>query len=126
MLAFGLVHSWWAVLAVPSAVLIGLAFAGAGAAGSTYIRSWFDFDFINLALLPMFLFSGTFFPMSRYPDWLRVVVRCTPLYQGVALERALALGHPTWASIGHALYLAALGLTGMRIAARRLTMILSS
>ena len=126
MLAFGLVHSWWAVLAVPAAVLIGLAFAGAGCAGSTYIRSWFDFDFVNLALLPMFLFSGTFFPLSRYPDWLALLIRCTPLYQGVALLRALVIGNPTWASLGHASYLVILGFFGMRVASRRLARLLTS
>lgn len=126
MLAFGLVHSWWALLAVPSAVLIGLAFAGVGCAGSTFIRSWFDFDYVNLALIPMFLFSGTFFPMSRYPDWLGVVVRGTPLYQGVALLRALVLGNPNWASVLHAVYLAVIGVVGMRVAGRRLARLLTS
>jgi lipooligosaccharide transport system permease protein len=126
MIAFGLVQSWWAVLAVPAAVLIGFAFAGAGAAVTSHIRSWYDFDLINLALMPMFLFSGTFFPLSRYPDWLATVVRCTPLYQGVALERALILGRPGLASVGHALYLAALGAVCLRIATRRLARLLTA
>jgi lipooligosaccharide transport system permease protein len=78
----GLVHSWWAVFAVPAGLLIGAAFAGAGIAGTTFMRSWMDFDFVNLALIPMFLFSGVFFPLSQYPDWLEWVVRVTPLYQG--------------------------------------------
>src|SRR3954451_17296361 len=105
MLAFGLVHSAWAVFAVPAAMLIGFAFASVGAAGTTFMRSWVDFDYINLALMPMFLFSGTYFPMSRYPGWLAAIVRCTPLYQGVALERALLLGGVDWTSVAHALYL---------------------
>jgi lipooligosaccharide transport system permease protein len=126
MLAFGLVHSWWAVLAVPAAVLIGFAFAGAGAAVTSYLRSWYDFDLINLALMPMFLFSGTFFPLERYPDWMATVVRSTPLYQGVALERALLLHRPDLTSLGHALYLAAVGAIGLAIATRRLARLLTA
>ena len=70
MVAFGLVSSWWAVLAVPAALLIAFAFAGAGLGLTTFMRSWVDFDYVNLALVPMFLFSATFFPISRYPDAL--------------------------------------------------------
>ncbi|MCU1426687.1 MAG: type transporter [Actinomycetia bacterium] len=120
MVAFGLVSSWWALLAVPSAVLIGFAFAGAGLAATTFMRSFVDFDYVNLAMVPLFLFSATFFPLSRYPTALGLVVRATPLYQGVAIERALVLGHVDWSLIAHAAYLAALGFVGMRIAARRI------
>ena len=63
--------SWWALLAVPAAVLIGFAFAGAGLGVTTFMRSWVDFDYVNLALVPLFLFSATFFPISRYPDALQ-------------------------------------------------------
>jgi lipooligosaccharide transport system permease protein len=126
MMLFGLVHSWWAVLSVPAAVLIGFAFAGAGAAVTSHLRSWYDFDLINLALMPMFLFSGTFFPLTRYPGWMATVVRCTPLYQGVALERALLLHHPDPASLGHALYLVLMGAAGLRIATRRLALLLTA
>ena len=125
MLVFGLVHSWWALLGVPAAVLIGFAFAGAGAAGTGFMRSWYDFDFVNMALVPMFLFSGTFFPLDRYPTWLEWVVRCTPLYQGVALERALVLGAVDWSSLVHATYLIVLGAIGVRIASRRLAVLLT-
>jgi lipooligosaccharide transport system permease protein len=62
MLALGLIHSWWAVFALPATVFIGFAFAGAGIAAVTYMRSWQDFDILNLAILPMFLFSATFLP----------------------------------------------------------------
>jgi lipooligosaccharide transport system permease protein len=126
MLAFGMVESWWAVLAVPAAVLIGWAFAGAGAAATSYVRSWYDFDLINLALIPMFLFSGTFFPLSRYPEWFATVVRCTPLYQGVALERALVLGNLSLATLGHALYLLVMGSVCVWIATRRLARLLTA
>ena len=68
MLLFGLVQSWWAVLALPAAVLISFGFATAGILGTTFIRSWLDFDKVNMFIIPMFLFSATFFPLSQYPD----------------------------------------------------------
>ena len=120
MMLFGLVDSAWAVFAIPVAVLVGFAFAGAGLAATTYMRSFIDFDYVNLALVPLFLFSATFFPLSRYPDALEWVVRCTPLYQGVALERALILGDVHWTLLVHVAYLSAMGAAGVQIAARRL------
>src|SRR3954452_24573182 len=74
------VTSWWAVLPLPAAVLIGQAFAGVGMAATTYMRSWQDLDLVQLAVLPMFLFSATFYPLSTYPPALRWVVEITPLY----------------------------------------------
>jgi lipooligosaccharide transport system permease protein len=119
-----LVQSWWAVLAVPTALLIGFAFAGAGLAATTFMRSFVDFDYVNLAMVPLFLFSATFFPISRYPEVLGWIVRCTPLYQGVVIERALVLGHVDWTLLLHAAYLAIMGFVGMRIAARRINFLL--
>jgi lipooligosaccharide transport system permease protein len=124
MLAMGLVHSAWAVLAVPVALLIGFAFAGAGMAGTTYMRSWQHFEFVTLATLPMFLFSASFYPLSVYPGPLQVVVECTPLYQGVALLRGLTLGAVGPGMLLQAVYLAALGLAGLRIASRRISRLL--
>ena len=126
MLAMGLVHSPWAVLTVPVALLIGFAFAAMGMAGTTYMRSWQQFEFITLATLPMFLFSGSFYPLSVYPAGLRIVVECTPLYQGVALLRGLTLGAVGPGMLWHALYLAVLGLAGLAIATRRIGALLLS
>jgi lipooligosaccharide transport system permease protein len=120
MLLFGLVPSWWALLVVPAAVLIGFAFAGAGLAATTFMRSWVDFDYVTLALIPLFLFSATFFPLTRYPAGLQAVIRLTPLYQGVVIERSLVLGDVQWTLLVHAAYLALMGAIGLRIAARRI------
>jgi lipooligosaccharide transport system permease protein len=120
MLALGLVPSWWALLAIPAALLVSFAFAGAGIAATTFMRSWTDFDYVNLALIPMFLFAATFFPLTQYPDAVSAVIRFTPLYQGVALERALVIGQLDWALPFHAAYLVALGWIGIRIATGRL------
>ena len=120
MLIMGLVSSPWAVFAVPASVLIGFSFAGIGLASTTWMRSFIDFDYVNLAIIPLFLFSATFFPLSRYPDAVGWVVRATPLYQGVAIERTVILGGMNWAVVGHAVYLAAVGWAGIRVASTRL------
>lgn len=119
MLAMGLVHSVWAVLALPAAALIGFAFASVGLATTSLMRSWQDFEFVQLALLPMFLFSTTFYPLSTYPRSLQIVVECTPLFHGVEMLRALTTGTVGWSLLGHAAYLAAMGLVGITMAARR-------
>jgi lipooligosaccharide transport system permease protein len=124
MLAMGLVHSVWAVLAVPVALLIGFAFAGTGMAGTTYMKSWQHFEFVMLVTLPMFLFSSSFYPLSVYPPALRVVVECTPLYQGVTLLRALTLGAVGPGLLLHALYLAVMGLAGLTVATYRISHLL--
>ncbi|MEY2399627.1 MAG: lipooligosaccharide transport system permease protein [Actinomycetota bacterium] len=125
MAVMGLVHSWMGVLLLPSAALVCWAFAGAGAGGASYMRSYFDFDFVNLAIIPSFLFSGVFFDLDRYPTWLATIVRCTPLYQGVALMRGLAFGRAGPVALAHALYLFAMGAVGVRIATRRMTRVLT-
>jgi lipooligosaccharide transport system permease protein len=105
---------------VPAAVLISFAFAGAGLAGTTWMRSFVDFDYVTLAVVPLFLFSATFFPLDRYPTALRWLIQATPLYQGVALERALVLGEVRWQVLLHAAYLVAMGSAGLLVATRRL------
>lgn len=124
MALMGLVSSWWAVLAVPAAVLIGFAFAGAALGATSFMRSFMDFDFVNVAIIPMFLFSATFFPLSRYPTALQWVVQATPLYQGVALERGLVFGELSWSMLANVAYLVVMGIVGLRIAGRRLRTLL--
>ncbi len=124
VLAMGLVHSAWAVAALPVALLIGFAFAGAGMAATTFMRSWQHFEFITLATLPMFLFSTTFYPLSVYPRPIQIVVQCTPLYQGVALMRGLTLGVVGPGLLWHVAYLALMGLAGLEVAGRRISRLL--
>jgi lipooligosaccharide transport system permease protein len=120
MVMLGLVHSPWAVLDVPVAVLIGFAFAAIGMTGTTYMKSWQDFDYVILASLPLFLFSATFYPLSVYPRPLQLIIECTPLYQGVVLLRALTLGVVSPDLLWRAAYLAALGLVGLYASGRRI------
>jgi lipooligosaccharide transport system permease protein len=124
MLALGLVHSPWAVLIVPVAVLIGFAFAALGMTGTTYMKSWQDFDYVILASMPLFLFSATFYPLSVYPRAVRVIVECTPLYQGVVLLRDLTVGVVGPDLLWRAAYLAVLGLAGLYVSGRRLARLL--
>ena len=122
--ALGLIHSAWAILALPSSLLVGFAFAGVGVAGSTYMRSWQDFEFLNIVQLPMFLFSATFYPLSVYPEVIQWVVRCTPLYNAIALMRALMLGAVGWYQLVNVAYLLVMGLIGVSIAGRRVDALL--
>src|SRR3984885_1450875 len=109
-----------AILGWPAAVLISLAFASAGMAGTTYMRTWQDFDMVSLAFIPLFLFSATFYPLTVYPGWLQAIVRVTPLYQGVVLCRAADLGIWAWTLLLHIAYLVAMAVVGVVIPRRRL------
>ena len=105
-------------------MLIGFAFGAVGMAASSFMKSWQDFDLIQLVVLPMFLFSGTFFPVEAYPDALRIVVQLTPLYQGVDLLRSLSVGAISPVLLVHVAYLTVMGLVGLVVASRRLDILL--
>jgi len=120
MAGFGYTATPWVILAYPGALLISFAFAAAGMAGTTYMRSWQDFDMVSLAIIPLFLFSATFYPLSVYPGWLQAVVSCSPLYQGVALLRDCDLGAFNWALLGHVIYLVVMGVFGLEVTTHRL------
>jgi lipooligosaccharide transport system permease protein len=122
--AFGAVNSPLGILAIPVTVLVGLAFAAPIAAWGAYTQT--DQSFVAIfrfGILPMFLFSGTFFPIERLPGILEVVARLTPLWHGVDLCRQLTLGDvdPASASV-HVAYLlgfASLGLVAAYFSYRR-------
>jgi lipooligosaccharide transport system permease protein len=124
MLCMGLVQSWWTLLAWPATVLIGFGFAGAGMALTTFMRTWQDFEYIELAITPMFLFSGTFFPLSTYPPVIQAIVQWTPLYQCVVLCRDVTLGTPGSECIVAVVYLLTMGLVGTYVAGRRIATLL--
>jgi lipooligosaccharide transport system permease protein len=121
MLADGLIRSWWALLALPAVMLVGFAFAAVGMAATTYLRSWQDFDFVTVAMMPMFLFSTTFYPLGVYPRPVQLLVECTPLYHGIELLRSFSTG----AGVGpgllwHVGYLLVMLVGGLTLAGRRL------
>jgi lipooligosaccharide transport system permease protein len=125
MACFGDTHSWWALLCVPSATLVGAAFASAGFAASCYMRSWTDFDKVQLVAMPLFLFSAIFYPLSELPKWAQVTIEVLPLYQGVALCRQFSLGYPSASAVGHVSYLVALCLLASVVSCRRVTKLLT-
>ncbi len=92
MVVFGAVRPFHALLLVPVATLTGLAFAAPIQAFAAAQKS--DAPFASLFrffIMPMFIFSGTFFPVSQLPDVLQLVAILTPLWQAVSLARGIAL-----------------------------------
>jgi lipooligosaccharide transport system permease protein len=124
MVFLGIGVSPWLLLTLPAALLISFAFGAVGMAATSFMRTWQDFDLIQLVVLPMFLFSGTFYPIETYPGVLRLVVELTPLYQGVDLLRSLAVGVVGPSTLAHAVYLAAMGVIGLFVVSRRLDKLL--
>jgi lipooligosaccharide transport system permease protein len=124
MAIMGLTLSWWAVLALPAALLVGLAFAAIGMTFTTYIRVWQDFDWSLAAVFVMFLFSGTFAPIAAYPPAIQLVVLAMPLSHGVELIRGLTTGSASWTLLGHTAYLLAVAGVGLAVAGRRMTKLL--
>jgi lipooligosaccharide transport system permease protein len=93
MWALGLILSPWALLAFPVALLVSAAFSAAGLAGTSFLRTVQDFDIpMGLIVQPMFLFSGTFFPISIYPGPIQAFMQVNPLYHAIRLIRGLTVG----------------------------------
>jgi len=124
LVVFGLVRSPLVLLTVPGALLIAFAFAAVGMAATSFMRTWQDFDLIQLVILPMFLLSGTFFPLNGMPDGIRLVVQLTPLYHGVEMLRALTVGIVGPEILVHVAYLTVMGLIGLAVVSRRLDKLL--
>lgn len=117
----GLVTSWWGLLAIPAATLIAFGFASMGMAVTSYMKNFQNMQWINFFLLPMFLFSGTFFPVSVYPEWIQLIVKALPLWQGVELVRAFTLGNIGPELLGHIIYFLVMIIAGLWFTTRRLT-----
>ena len=124
MLAMGLILSPWALLLAPAALLIAFGFAALGMAVTTYVRNWQDIEVVNLMILPMFLFSGTFYGLTAYPGWLQFVVKCLPLHHGVAMMRALSYGDISAGLLLHVCYFLVLAVAGLWVTTRRLGILL--
>ena len=115
MAAFGAAKSAWALAALPVAVLTGLAFATPIEAWAITVLKDTSFAMIfRFGMIPLFLFSGTFFPVSQLPAWAQPIAYATPLWHGVALCRSLSLGTATpGGTLLHVGYLAALAGAGI-------------
>jgi len=124
MVVMGLVRSPLILLTLPGALLIGFAFASVGMAATSFMRTWQDFDLIQLVVLPMFLFSGTFFPLDSFPEFARILIQLTPLYHGVDLLRGLSVGVVGPQTLVHVGYLLLIGSLGLSVVSRRLDRLL--
>jgi lipooligosaccharide transport system permease protein len=121
MAVTGLVTSPLVLLAVPASVVVGFAFAAGGLAVTTFLRDFADFQYIQLVMLPMYLFATTFYPLSVYPGWLRPLIEVLPLYQSIQLVREPALGNLGWSVLVPLAYLLAFATVAMWITTRRMT-----
>jgi len=121
MLVLGLILSPWAILAFPVALLVAAAFAAAGLAGTSFLRTVQDFDIpMGLIVQPMFLFSGTFFPVTAFPVAFQALMEVNPLYHGIRLIRGLSLGIIGWHEAWDAAFLLVFFALMMWIAMRQM------
>ena len=121
MAPFGVFDSLWGVLlAFPAQLLIGLAFAGPLYAISAGMRNESGFSLVfRLGMIPMFLFSGAFFPIANLGPVMEWLARLTPLWHGVDLTRMLVLGRVDWSLAAiHVAYLTAFAVVGYLLAVR--------
>ncbi|TFC79470.1 ABC transporter [Cryobacterium sp. TMS1-20-1] len=120
MQALGLNLSWWALLALPAVLLIAFGFASVGMAVTSYMKTFQQMDWITFVLLPMFLFSATFYPLSVYPPGVQYVIQALPLWHGVELVRGLTTGQVDAGLLWHVLYYAVMIVIGVVMTTRRL------
>jgi lipooligosaccharide transport system permease protein len=120
MAAFGTARSPAVLLALPAALLTGLAFAAPIEAWAITRNKDSGFAVVfRFVLIPLFLFSGTFFPVTQLPAWIRPVAYVTPLWHGVALCRGISLGTLTaGGALLHVGYLIAVTVAGLAVGRR--------
>jgi len=120
MQALGLNLAWTALLALPAILLIAFGFASLGMAITSYMKTFQHMDWINFVLLPMFLFSATFYPISVYPEWVQSIVMALPLWHGVELIRGLTTGILHIGMLWHVLYYVVMIAVGLVFTTKRL------
>jgi len=120
MQVMGLNLAWTAVLALPAVLLIAFGFASVGMAITSYMKTFQHMDWINFVLLPMFLFSATFYPISVYPGWVQQIVMALPLWHGVELIRGLTTGILSAGMLWHVLYYVVMIAIGLVFTTKRL------
>ncbi len=125
MVAFGLVLSPWGLLALPALMLSGAALSSGAMVLTGITKQITSLEKVmTLVVFPLFLFSGTFFPIALYPGWLQPIVMASPLFHSAALLRALTTGTVTIGDLWHVAYLVAMmviaGTVAIRLMRRRL------
>lgn len=116
----GLITSWWALLMIPASVFIAFGFASFGMGITSFIKTFQGMDWINFVMLPMFLFSATFYPLSVYPEPVQWLIQAMPLWHGVELLRELGAGVLGWGTLLHILYYLVMILLGLMLTTSRL------
>jgi len=116
----GLVPGISAVLAIPAAVFIAFGFASFGMAITSYFKTYQQMGMINIVLLPMFLFSGSLYPISVYPDWLEFVIKLMPSWHGIELVRDIWFSTFDNGTLIHVSYFCVMIVTGLYFTTRRL------
>ena len=120
MQVLGLNLSWSAILALPALVVIAFGFASLGMGVTSYLKTFQQMNWISFVLLPMFLLSATFYPLSVYPQPIQFVVQLLPLWHGVELVRGLTTGALAPVMLLHLLYFAVMIAVGLFFTTRRL------
>ena len=120
MQALGLNLSWTAVLALPAILLIAFGFASLGMGITSYLKTFQQMDWIQFVMLPMFLFSATFYPLTVYPAPIQWFIQVLPLWHGVELVRGLTTGALAPAMLVHLLYFLVMIAVGLVFTTRRL------
>ena len=120
MQVLGLNLAWTAILALPAVLLIAFGFASLGMAVTSYMKTFQQMDWIAFVMLPMFLFSATFYPITVYPEPIQWVVQALPLWHGIELVRGLTTGALSVAMLGHILYYVVMIAIGLVFTTKRL------
>lgn len=116
----GLVPGWSALLAIPASVLIAFGFASFGMAITSYFKDFHQMGLINIVLLPMFLFSGSLYPISVYPDWLESIIRLLPTWHGIEFVRDIWFNVMDFSTLSHLSYFLVMIFIGLFFTTRRL------
>ena len=120
MQVLGLNLAWTALLALPAVLLIAFGFASLGMAVTSYMKTFQQMDWIAFFMLPMFMFSATFYPITVYPEPIQWVVQALPLWHGIELVRGLTTGALSIAMLGHVLYYVVMIAIGLVFTTKRL------
>lgn len=113
MQVLGLNLAWTAILALPAVLIIAFGFASIGMAITSYLKTFQQMDWVNFIMLPMFLFSATFYPISVYPQAIQWIIQALPLWHGVELIRGFTTGSLTemvWVHLGYFGLMIAIGI----------------
>jgi lipooligosaccharide transport system permease protein len=116
----GLITTPWALLMIPASVLIAFGFASFGMGITSFMKTFQQMDWVNFIMLPMFLFSATFYPLSVYPEYIQWLIQAMPLWHGVELLRQISAASFTPATAIHIGYYLVMIVLGLMLTTARL------